>query len=75
MLPELFLVTNLGFLKNHNISDCIAGASEGVNMLNKSYFGGNMSMKIDIKKAFDTLEWSFLLDVLEAFGFSFHFRD
>lgn len=44
-------------------------------MLQKSCFGGNLSMKIDIRKAFDTLDWNFILDVLEAFGFSFQFRD
>jgi len=27
-------------------------------------------MKIDIKKAFDALNWDFLLDVLHCFGFS-----
>ena len=34
-----------------------------------------MAMKVDIFKAFDTIDWNFLLDVLEAFGFSLHFRD
>ena len=44
-------------------------------MLHKPYFGGNMAMKIDIRKAFGTLDWNFILDVLEAFGFSFQFCD
>ncbi|PNX66539.1 ribonuclease H, partial [Trifolium pratense] len=33
-------------------------------------FKGNLALKIDIQKAFDTLEWSFLLKVLLQFGFS-----
>ena len=32
-------------------------------------------MKIDIRKAFDTLDWSFLCRVLQAFGFSSVFVD
>lgn len=31
--------------------------------------GGNVSFKIDINKAFDTLSWFSLLWVLKAFGF------
>ncbi|MCI53948.1 RNA-directed DNA polymerase (Reverse transcriptase), partial [Trifolium medium] len=33
-------------------------------------FKGNLALKIDIREAFDTLEWSFLLKVLRQFGFS-----
>ena len=36
---------------------------------------GNLAMKIDICKAFDTLDWSFLHRVLQAFGFSPIFMD
>jgi hypothetical protein len=39
-------------------------------MLDKKSFGGNMAMKIDIKKAFDILDWGFLLRVLKSFGFN-----
>ena len=34
-----------------------------------------MVMKIDIRKAFDTMDLNFLLNVLEAFGFSLSFKD
>ncbi|PNX88874.1 ribonuclease H, partial [Trifolium pratense] len=34
----------------------------------KSY-GGNLAIKIDIAKAFDTIDWKILLKVLSAFGF------
>ncbi|KAI9157503.1 hypothetical protein LWI28_023591 [Acer negundo] len=36
---------------------------------------GNLAMKIDIRKAFNTLDWSFLCRVLQAFGFSSVFVD
>lgn len=37
-------------------------------------FGGNLVLKFDIRKAFDTLDWSFLLKVLQDFGFNETFR-
>ena len=45
-----------GFLKGRSISECIALGSEGVNLLHKRCFGDNMAMKINITKAFDTLD-------------------
>jgi len=59
-----------GFVRDRNISDCIILASEVVNLLTKKQFDGNITMKVDIRKAFDTLDWNFLLDVLRKFGFS-----
>jgi hypothetical protein len=32
--------------------------------------GGFMFMKMDVEKAFDKMEWSFLLAILEKLGFS-----
>lgn len=49
--------------------------SESVNMLHKKAFGGNMALKIDVKKAFDTLNWQFLIHVLQCFGFHPTFCD
>ena len=46
----------IGFLKNRSIHDCIVGASKGINLINKACYGGNMAMKIDIRKAFDTVD-------------------
>jgi len=39
-------------------------------MLDHKSFGGNLAFKVDISKAFDTLDWKFLLRVLEQFRFS-----
>ena len=73
LLNEAF--KSINFLKNHNITYCIVGASEGVNLLNKAFFGVNIALKIDIRKAFDTIDQNFLINVLEAFRFSLYFRD
>lgn len=50
--------------------DCICTTSETINFMHKKSHGGNMALNIDIAKAFDTLDWSFLPKVLQAFGFN-----
>lgn len=62
-----------GFIKRHTIDYYIVGASEYVNVLNINCKGGNMALKIDICKAFDTLEWDFINEELSWFGFSVKF--
>ena len=59
-----------GFVHDRNISDCIILASEAINSLDKIQYGGNIALKVDISKAFDTLDWNFLIMVLHNFGFS-----
>ncbi|XP_068312485.1 uncharacterized protein [Pyrus communis] len=63
------------FLKGRRISDCIGLVSKGFNFMDKTAFGGNVGIKVDIAKAFDTLNWKFLLHVLSSFGFSHIFVD
>lgn len=36
-------------------------------MLDHKTFGSNIALKLDIKKAFDTVDWDFM--VLQTFGF------
>jgi hypothetical protein len=64
-----------GFVRDHSISDCVILASEMINLLNKKQFGGNIAIKVDICKAFDTLDWKFFIAVLHQFGFSNLFCD
>ncbi|KAK2642188.1 hypothetical protein Ddye_023951 [Dipteronia dyeriana] len=64
-----------GFIRDRHIEDCIALSSDCVNVLHKKCYGGNEAMKIDIQKAFDTLNWKFLCRVLRAFVFSQTFMD
>lgn len=44
-----------------------------VNLLDYKTFGGNLALKLDIKKAFDIVDWDFLLKVLQAYGFNSKF--
>jgi len=75
ILPNIISVEQKGFIKGRNIKECMILASEAINVLDKRSFGGNIAMKIDVSKAFDTLNWDFLINVLHCFGFSQVFCD
>ncbi|KAL6132643.1 hypothetical protein ACLB2K_064883 [Fragaria x ananassa] len=57
------------FVPGRHIADYIIIISECINLLDSKCHGGNVVIKMDITKAFDTLLWDFILHVLEAFGF------
>lgn len=42
---------------------------EGMNMLDRKAFGGNVGIKLDINKVFDTFHWDFLFAMLYKLGF------
>jgi len=70
IMPNLVSNHQRGFIQGRRIKDCICITSEAINILHNSAFGGNLALKIDIAKAFDTIEWKFLLRVLKAFNFN-----
>lgn len=41
-----------------------------VNEIDRKAEGGNIMFKIDMSKAYDRMEWRFLLRTLRAMGFS-----
>jgi len=72
---RIISVHQKGFIPGRHIQDCIMTASEAVKLLHKKSFGGKIALKIDVKKAFDTINWSFLIQVLHCFGFNQTFCD
>ncbi|XP_058776557.1 uncharacterized protein LOC131650867 [Vicia villosa] len=70
ILPSLISSEQKGFIHGRNIKDCIFLTSEAINLLNNISFSGNVALKIDISKAFDTLSWPFIIKTLECFGFN-----
>ena len=70
---RIISVEQRGFVRDRNISECIIIASEAINALDKRQYGGNIALKVDISKAFDTLDWNFLVMVLHNFGFQSNF--
>ncbi|KAK6158949.1 hypothetical protein DH2020_006263 [Rehmannia glutinosa] len=69
IIADYLSPTQFGFIPGRQIHDCIAMVSEGFNVL-QGRSDSNMILKIDIRKAFDTLRWDFLLYVLRHLGFS-----
>lgn len=45
------------FIKGRSITDSIILTSESMNLLDRKCKGGNVAIKFDIRKAFDTLDW------------------
>jgi hypothetical protein len=69
IMPTIVSEEQKGFIHGMDIKDCLCIASEAANLLHNKSFGGNVALKIDITKAFDTLDWNFILKVLKTFGF------
>ncbi|XP_020592733.1 uncharacterized protein LOC110033172 [Phalaenopsis equestris] len=57
------------FIKVRDISDNILLAQEIIEDLDKKCRGGNMVLKLDIKKSFDTISLDFIINLLQAKGF------
>jgi len=72
---RIISIEQRGFVRDRNISDCVILAFEAINSLDKNQFGGNIALKVDISKAFDTLYWNFLVLVLSNFVFATTFID
>ncbi|XP_058776647.1 uncharacterized protein LOC131650967 [Vicia villosa] len=69
LMPSLISKEQRAFIKGRTIKDCICVTSEAINLLPNRSKNGNLAIKVDISKAFDTLNWDFLLKVLKRFGF------
>ncbi|XP_057811347.1 uncharacterized protein LOC131025566 [Salvia miltiorrhiza] len=74
VVAEIVLANQFGFISGCSIQECILLASECVNCMERSIQGRNMALKVDIRKAFDTLSWEFVDVVLDSFGFPPIFR-
>ncbi|XP_071921766.1 uncharacterized protein [Coffea arabica] len=58
-----------GFSRGHQIIDNILLAQEHVQELDHRLESSNLMLKLDEEKAYDRVEWSFLLFMVRAFGF------
>ena len=70
ILQKILSPTQLAFLKGRFIHDNTILAHEVFHsMKQKKGNGGCMALKLDMKKAFDSMEWEFLLKILDPLGF------
>lgn len=60
--------TQSGFIEDRGISDSIITANTAVNWLKKKRKAGAL-LKLDFRKAYDSIKWSFLDHMLLQMGF------
>ena len=64
----------LGFLKGRIIQDAIGAAHESIHSIKQKNLKA-LILKIDLKKAFDSIDWIFLKLILLSVGFGNNFTD
>ncbi|KAL2517783.1 Uncharacterized protein Adt_14030 [Abeliophyllum distichum] len=69
ILPQIISAPQSGFISGRLIGDNILLAQELLYTLDTKVRGGNAILKLDMAKAYDRLDWGFLISVLEGFGF------
>ncbi|VFQ77929.1 unnamed protein product [Cuscuta campestris] len=65
LLPKLISSNQAAFQQGKSMADHILLAIEAAHNLDRKVFGGNMTIKIDIAKAFDNLRWDYLEAILK----------
>ncbi|KAL2252866.1 UNVERIFIED_CONTAM: hypothetical protein Sindi_0081300 [Sesamum indicum] len=65
----LALIPKGAFIPGRSIGDNIMLAQELFTGYNQARLPPRCALKVDIRKAYDTVEWDFLLAVLQLFGF------
>ncbi|XP_042939346.1 uncharacterized protein LOC122274369 [Carya illinoinensis] len=70
LLPRIVSQEQGAFIQGRSILENISLTQEMVQSINKKARGGNVVLKIDMAKAYDSVAWKFLIQVLAAFGFS-----
>lgn len=60
---------HFGFISNRNIDDYMEGTSKCFNMMQRPNQRGNIALKIDIPKTFDTMCWDSIFKI-QCFGFN-----
>ncbi|XP_055835056.1 uncharacterized protein LOC129903519 [Solanum dulcamara] len=70
MLPKLISENQSGFVKGRLITKSVLLGQEIVQGISEHNTGGNVVIKLDMAKAYDEMDWSFIIAVLRRFGFS-----
>lgn len=69
VIGSLVSEVQTGFIKGRLITDGILIVSEVINSMKAGHCDG-LILKLDFEKAFDSVDWSFLLQLLDKFNFS-----
>ncbi|KAL6558471.1 hypothetical protein OROMI_018821 [Orobanche minor] len=68
ILPSIINPAQSGFIKGRNITDNILTAHEVTHDISQST--NNTIIKLDMEKAYDRINWNFIIQVMTKFGFS-----
>ncbi|CAL1375550.1 unnamed protein product [Linum trigynum] len=76
ILPDVVSSTQNGFVRDRSITDNILLGQEVMQFLKTKVHGRDkwMALKLDMEKAYDRVEWSFLLLIMEQMGFCYEWR-
>ena len=74
LLPSMVLNNQSAFVRGRNIHDNFLFVQQMVKSLHKKK-EAHILLKLDISKAFDSVSWSFLLEVMRQLGFGQKWRD
>ncbi|KAL1220384.1 Secreted RxLR effector protein 78 [Cardamine amara subsp. amara] len=69
VLPKFISPNQSAFVKGHLLMENVLLPSELVKNYDKDTILGRCAVKIDISKAFDSVQWPFLLSTLKVLGF------
>ncbi|KAL2253026.1 UNVERIFIED_CONTAM: hypothetical protein Sindi_0097300 [Sesamum indicum] len=69
ILDKLISPCQAAFVPGRSIGDNIMLAQELFTRYNQTHLPPRCALKVDIRKAYDTVEWDFLIAVMELFGF------
>ncbi|KAL2224820.1 UNVERIFIED_CONTAM: hypothetical protein Sindi_2935800 [Sesamum indicum] len=69
ILDKLISPCQAAFVPGRSIGDNIMLAEELFTGYNQTHLPPRCALKVDIRKAYDTVEWDFLIAVMELFGF------
>ncbi|XP_042956358.1 uncharacterized protein LOC122292186 [Carya illinoinensis] len=73
LLKKMISQEQGAFIPGRSIFENISLTQEMVHSIHRHTNGGNVLIKLDMSKAYDRVDWNFILHVLDAFGFSSEF--
>ncbi|XP_074299262.1 uncharacterized protein LOC141630325 [Silene latifolia] len=74
VLPELISKNQGGFIKGRSILENIMVCQDLVRLYNRQFSSARCMFKMDLMKAYNSVSWDFLADILEAFNFPVSIR-
>ncbi|XP_059310476.1 uncharacterized protein LOC132061833 [Lycium ferocissimum] len=75
VLPSIISEAQSGFVPGRKISDNVILANELVKSYARKHISPRCMIKVDMQKAYDSVEWPYLEQVMKGLGFPTKFRD